>query len=307
MQACSDLEASFLSDLVAAIPPEARPGTGLGGRSLSDRLGELISGDGAGPSLSLFMLERGDRDQLREFVIHRSIYQRKEADPHTWAIPRLRGRAKDAIVTLQSDEYGNGVRGKSHAELFAATMTALGLDPAPGAYIDRVPGVTLATDNLVSMFGLHRRWRGALVGHLAAFEMTSVVPMSRYAAALRRLEVAEEGVQFYDVHVAADVVHAQSAADDLVGGLTESDPVAAADVLFGAAALKEVEAVFTRRLLRAWEAGRSSLSTRGGRAPSEHRVGFAGRPRPPAGRPLLADRMTLPGLRRRRFRCGRSG
>ena len=61
-----------------------------------------------GPSLSSFLESHGTLDQLREFAIHRSAYQRKEADPHTWALPRLSGRAKAAIIEIQSDEYGNG-------------------------------------------------------------------------------------------------------------------------------------------------------------------------------------------------------
>jgi hypothetical protein len=163
------------------------------------------------------------------------------------------------MVLLQADEYGNGQPGRTHAELFAATMEELDLDPAPGAYVDRVPGVTLATDNLISLFGLHRRWRGALVGHLAAFEMTSVVPMSRYAAAFRRLGVGERAAEFYDVHVEADRLHAVIAADELIGGLTGSDPEAAADLAFGAAALQTVESRLSAHLLGRWDAGRSSL------------------------------------------------
>jgi hypothetical protein len=41
------------------------------------------------------------------------------------------------------------------------------------------------------MFGL-RRWRTALVGHLAVFEMTSVEPMERY----RRALACSEGRRF---------------------------------------------------------------------------------------------------------------
>ena len=55
-------------------------------------------------------------------------------------------------------------------------MDAVGLDATYGAYLDQIPGVTLATVNLMSLFGLHRRLRGAIVGHLALFEMTSSVP-----------------------------------------------------------------------------------------------------------------------------------
>ena len=71
--------------------------------------------------------------------------------------------------------------------LFARALDALGLDPRYGAYVDDLPAVTLATVNLMSLFGLHRRLRGAIVGHLALFEMTSSMPNRRYANGLRRL------------------------------------------------------------------------------------------------------------------------
>jgi Iron-containing redox enzyme len=253
-----ELEAQFLGGLVAqAGLPGSIANDDLDLRGTVRRIRQLLDTDAR--SLSAYMLEAGDLEDLREFVIHRSIYQRKEADPHTWAIPRLRGRAKSALVTLQSDEYGRGQRGATHAELFGETMVALGLDPTPGAYIDRVPGTTLATDNLVSFFGLHRRWRGALVGHLAAFEMTSVLPMGRYAAALRRALPNAAGAEFYDVHVEADVRHEQIAVDDLIGGLSESDYWALQDVPFGVAALMVVEGRFSERLLTSWDRGASSL------------------------------------------------
>jgi hypothetical protein len=213
-----------------------------------------------GPSLSTYLLEDGSYEQLREFVMHRSVYQRKEADPHTWVIPRLRGRAKSACVRLQCDEYGNGDPGRSHAELFATTMEEFDLDPTPGVYVDLVPAATLATDNLVSLLGLHRQWRGALVGHLAAFEMTSVIPMARYEKAVRRYLPAK-AAEFYKVHVAADAVHAQLAADELLTGLVETDPDAARNVSFGVRALLAVEDQFTDHLLSAWRDGRSSLRT----------------------------------------------
>ena len=138
-------------------------------------------------------------------------------------------------------------------------MTALGLDPIYGAYLDRLPAATLATVNLASMFGLHRRWRAALVGHLAVFEMTSVEPMGRYSRALARLGVGPEGRRFYDVHVAADARHGVIALERMVAGLVEAEPAMGADLLFGAAAVLMVEDHFARHLLDAWSADRSSL------------------------------------------------
>lgn len=224
---------------------------------VGDRLAEIVSGDG--PSLSSWMETRGSIGEFREFAIHRSAYQLKEADPHTWALPRLWGGPKSAMVEIQADEYGEGVPGQSHAELFATTMTALGLDTTYGEYVDRLPGTTLATVNLVSLFGLHRRLRGALVGHLAVFEMTSVLPMGRYSRALRRLGMGAEARRFYDVHVEADVRHAVIAASAMAGGLAAQQPALAGDILFGARALSAVEGRFTAHLLDSWSQGRSSL------------------------------------------------
>jgi hypothetical protein len=149
------------------------------------------------------------------------------------------------------------VAGRAHADLFASTMSALGLDATYGAYVDRLPGVTLATVNLVSLFGLHRRLRGALVGHLAAFEMSSVVPMGRYASAFRRLGV--DGAEFYDVHVEADVHHEVVAANQLAAGLVAAEPDQGGEVLFGALAVTAAEKRFSEHLLGSWERGQSSL------------------------------------------------
>ena len=247
------LESAFES----ALREEAAALGHVEAREVADRLRELLRGDG--PSLSAHMEDRGTLAHFREFAVHRSAYQLKEADPHTWALPRLWGGPKSAIVEIQADEYGEGVPGRSHAELFAATMAGLGLDTAYGAYLDRLPGLTLATVNLVSMLGLHRRLRGALVGHLAAFEMTSVAPMGRYSRALARLGLGPEVRRFYDVHVEADVRHAAVAATAMAGGLAEQQPALAADILFGAEALSAVEGRLTAHLLDSWADGRTSL------------------------------------------------
>jgi hypothetical protein len=171
----------------------------------------------------------------------------------------LTGTPKAALVEIQSDEYGGGHADRMHASLFARSMRAVGLDDTYGAYLSRLPGATLATVNLVSLFGLHRRWRGALVGHLAAFEMTSSQPARRYANGLRRLGFDTEATLFFDEHVEADSVHEQIAAHDLAGGLARDEPSLTADILFGARALLYLEGLWAHHLLAHWRAGTSSL------------------------------------------------
>ncbi|MET8308832.1 iron-containing redox enzyme family protein [Micromonospora sp. NPDC005173] len=221
-------------------------------------LTELVAADD-GPPLAATLQRRADLTQFREFVAHRSVYHLREADPHSWALPRLGGPAKAALVEIQTDEYGNGQLNRMHAELFRRTLDRLGMDTGYGAHLDAVPAVTLATNNLMSLFGLHRRLRGALLGHLAAFEMTSSLPNRRYGNGLRRLGLDEVATRFYDEHVEADAVHEQIAVHDLCGGLVRVEPALAGDVLFGAAAALAVDRLFAAHLLDNWAAGRSSL------------------------------------------------
>ncbi|HEX8689437.1 MAG TPA: iron-containing redox enzyme family protein, partial [Solirubrobacterales bacterium] len=222
---------------------------------------ELEEGDD-GVSLSRHLEREAGIEQFREFVVHRSLYQLKEADPHSWAIPRLAGAAKTALLEVQGDEYGDGRPERMHSGLFAKTMRALELEDRENAYLAHIPGTTIATVNLMSACGLRRSGRGAIVGHLAMFEMTSARPNRRYGNALRRLGFGEEATDFYDEHVEADAVHENIAAYDLAGGLARAEPELAEDILFGARALLELEDRFARRLIASWEANETSLRGR---------------------------------------------
>ncbi|MDA0167264.1 iron-containing redox enzyme family protein [Solirubrobacter ginsenosidimutans] len=251
----AELERRFERDLLECVGP---PGTPPDPAELDVLLRELMLADEA-PSVSTFIEREASAEQVLEFMVHRSAYQLKEADPHSWALPRLWGRPKAAMVEIQADEYGNGRPDDIHAQLFARAMEAVGLESTYGAYLDQIPGVTLATVNLMSLFGLHRRLRGAIVGHLALFEMTSSVPNRRYASGLRRLGYGEDACLFFDVHVVADAVHESVAAVDLAGGLAKQDPKLGADVLWGARALLEIDGRWARETMSAWGGNSSSL------------------------------------------------
>ncbi|HET6691175.1 MAG TPA: iron-containing redox enzyme family protein [Miltoncostaeaceae bacterium] len=245
------LEEPFEGRLRELVPAPAPGG------DVPSRIVSMVDADD-GPSLSRWLAGRGTRDHFAEFLVHRSAYHLKEADPHTWAIPRLAGPAKAALVEIQADEYGGGRAEWMHSVLFARSMRALGLDDRYGAWLDRIPGATLSLVNLMSLIGLHRRLRGAVVGHLAVLESTSSEPMRRYAAGLRRLDL-HDATGFFDEHVEADAVHEQIAVRDMAGALAAAEPDVADDIVWGAAAVLALEAAFAGRLIEAWGAGRSSL------------------------------------------------
>jgi hypothetical protein len=242
--------------------------TTAGEGDLAERLFELSAGF-PGPSVSTFVHREATAGQFAEFMVHRSIYQLKESDPQSWVIPRITGRPKAALVELQYDEYGAGRPERLHATMFGDSMEGAGLDRTYGRYVDRVPGYTLATNNAMSLFGLHRRLRGAAMGHLGAYEAGSSLPCRRYAGAARRLGLPEVVAEYFDEHVEADAVHEQLAFRDICAALVGSGQAEERDVVFGVVTCLLMEAVAGERMLEDWQAGRSTL--RGG--PVEVAVG----------------------------------
>ncbi|MGM9334914.1 iron-containing redox enzyme family protein [Streptomyces murinus] len=244
------LEHRFLAALRADTPGHA---------SLDDALGALLVEPAEGTGVTHFLCAEGELWQLREYAAQRSLYHLKEADPHAWVLPRLWGRAKAAMAAVEYDEFGGGRAERVHARLFADLMRDLGLDTAYGRHLDAAPAEMLAVVNLMSLFGLHRALRGALVGHFADVEITSSPGSRRLAEALRRTGAGAAAQFFYDEHVEADAVHEQVVRHEVIGGLLEEEPELAADIVFGIDATEYLEDRLARRLLADWRAGRSSL------------------------------------------------
>ncbi|MEV4253207.1 iron-containing redox enzyme family protein [Spirillospora sp. NPDC049652] len=216
---------------------------------------EPVDGEG----VSHHLRDEGTGGQMREYIAHRSVYHLKEADPHALLIPRLRGRAKAALVAVEFDEYGGGRADAMHSQLFADLMDGLGLDPGYGRYLDVVPAPALAVVTMMSLFGVHRARRGAMVGHFAAAEITTAPSAARLAQAMRRLGEPERCARFFTEHIEADAVHEQILRREVIGDLLDREPELAADVAFGIRATNLLEERLGDHLLSSWRAGRTSL------------------------------------------------
>jgi len=230
-----------------------------GGGDVTGALDALLVEPVDAEGVSHFLRDEGEWWQVCEYFAHRSLYHLKEADPQAWVVPRLRGRAKAALVAVEFDEYGGGRAERMHATLFADLLRAAGLSDRYLGYQDDVPACALALVNMMSLFGLHRRLRAALVGHFAWVEITSAPAAHRLDQCLTRLGAPAECRFFYTEHVEADAVHEQVLRQDVVGDLLDREPELAADVVFGIQATELLEADLGAHLLTAWRAGRSSL------------------------------------------------
>ncbi|WUT00754.1 iron-containing redox enzyme family protein [Streptomyces sp. NBC_00708] len=239
------LERRFESALRQDVPP---------GPPLDDTLDELLLEPVDGMGVSHFLQEHATRDRLRAYAAQRSLYHLKEADPHAWVLPRLSGRAKAGMAAIEYDEFGAGRAERVHARLFADLMADLGLETAYGHYLDEGHAEMLALVNLMSLFGLHRRLRGALVGHFAAVEITSSPASRRLALAMKRAGGGPAAEFFYTEHVEADAVHEQVVRHDVVRGLLDDEPGLEADVVFGIDATGFLEDRLGARFLTDWGA-----------------------------------------------------
>ncbi|MGK8524003.1 iron-containing redox enzyme family protein [Nocardia asteroides] len=230
-----------------------------GGADLDAELDQLLVTPADPPGPSRFLRDEGEWWQMREYFVHRSIYHHKEADPYAWVIPRLRGQAKASLVAVEFDEFGGGRGERVHAQLYADLLAGADLDPGYLRYLDAVPAPMLALVNMMSLFGLHRSWRGALVGHFATVEITSPPGAQRMVEALERLDADPACVLFYREHVEADAVHEQVMRTGVIGDLLRREPELTESVVFGIQVTNMLEDRFADHVLEAWRSGHSSL------------------------------------------------
>lgn len=247
-----DLERVFESALRAEV---------AGGDDVDAELDRLLTVPASG-GLVHHLRDEGTWWQAREYFVQRSIYHHKEADPVAWAIPRLRGEAKAGLVAIEYDEFGGGRGDRVHARLYADLLRGAGLDESYLHYLDIVPAPMLALVDMMSLFGLHRSLRGALLGHFAAVEITSSPGSAVLVEALQRFSAHPDCVRFYREHVTADAVHEQVVRHEVLGDLLRREPELAGSVVFGIQATDLLEDRFADTVLRRWAAGDTSLRDR---------------------------------------------
>ncbi len=249
---CRQLERSFLAALRADV---------AGGADVSIEVDGLLVETVDASGISHHLRRAGQLWELREYVAHRSLYHLKEADPHAFVIPRLSGPAKAALVTIEYDEYGAGNADRGHAWLYAEMMAELGLRSDYGAYLDVAAAATMAEVNFMSVCGLHRQLRGALVGQLAAMEVTSSPASDHMVRAMRRLGCGPAAIEFYAEHIEADAVHEQLVRHGVITLLLAAEPDLAGDVVFGIQASALLADRFSDLLLKSWAEHLPTLRT----------------------------------------------
>lgn len=211
-----------------------------------------------GPSMSAYLRDHGTVDDVRESMTLRSPYQSKEADPHTFALPRFGGATKRVFTEIQAGEYGVGHR-RSHAELFADALDGLGLDPTPNAHLDSCGGASLATSNVVTLGAMQRHLRGIVLGQLSLFEMDSVIPNQAMVECCDRLGLDSTVRPFFHIHVLADAEHQEMVESAFLCDYPRIEPDQVHNVIVGMRAQSLIDHTIARSVVPSWSSGRSAV------------------------------------------------
>lgn len=252
----ADIEAAFEAELRALTDADVALVDDL---DVVAELKRLIAADD-GASVATYIHQQATVEQFYDFMRQRSIFHLKESDAFAWPLPRLAGAPKVALAELLYDEFGDGVVERDHQRLFAEALAACGLDATYGGYINQADAITLAQNNAMSLFGLHRRLLGAAVGHLAAFEATSTLPCRRICQGIDRLELPAPVHRYFDEHVEADAVHEQVALGGICAPLAEQEPALTRQILLGAATCLRLQGLAAAAMLARWQEPDSARS-----------------------------------------------
>lgn len=241
------MESVLLDALSAAVSKRPDPPGG----TVTEQLESLA------PPVSVLRLNRFveldcDLPQLRELLIHRSSERLKRPDTLLWSIPRLRGDARDALVTIAENE-------RPFQDQLTESMRPLGLDGRVGAYRDLLPASTLAVLNLSSLFGLRRQGRGAMAGQLAMQQVLSARDNRACARAVARLEHGSEGQAFWAESAGSGQAMARVALEGLAGRLAADEPRLTEGIMFGARSFLVTQAGSAEWILEHWRDDESSL------------------------------------------------
>jgi hypothetical protein len=109
------------------------------------------------------------------------------------------------------------------------------------------------------MFGLQHRWRGRILGNLAATEIGSSFINRHFTEGMARVGGSKKARWFYDEHIIADAVHEQLAAHDMCGGFVADYPAEWDHLVIGALATLNIRGLFARSIVEAWAAEGTSL------------------------------------------------
>lgn len=143
----------------------------------------------------------------------------------------LTGLAKVTLGENYWDEMGRGSLPQVHTELHRRLVDALRLRTYPAA---ELPTEVLERAALTGLLATNRAYQPEMIGALGLLELQAGPRCRRVLSALRRVDVPDAAMAFYEVHADTDPRHGKAWLDDAVCPIVEHAPAWGPRIVRGA-------------------------------------------------------------------------
>jgi hypothetical protein len=183
---------------------------------------EALEANGPGQHDPLFpwLAEQATREQMCWFLLQEVAGEAGFDDLVAMTQVKLPSRAKLELARNYWDEMGRGQEKGMHGPMLGRLATELGLVPR----IEHTVWESLSLANLMCAFAANRRYAFHSVGALGAIELTAPGRAALVAAGLKRLGIALDARQYFDLHAVLDVKHSAAWNEEAIRPLVAADP-----------------------------------------------------------------------------------
>ena len=175
---------------------------------------------------------RHTREELVDFISHEGGPDADFDDLVAICQVGLQGLPKLTLGANYWDEMGRGELPAVHTELHHRMADALGVRSMP---VDELPMAALERKALNGYLATNRALQPEMMGSLGMIECQAGPRCRRVVAAMRRLDVPDGALPFYEEHAAADPQHGKDWLEDAVTPLVASTPDWGPRIVTGAA------------------------------------------------------------------------
>jgi hypothetical protein len=190
-----------------------------------------LAHDESVPLIYDWLAEEASLDELVEFVSFEGGPDADFDDLVAICQVGLSGLPKLTLGANYRDEMGRGDLVDVHTELHGRMVAALGVRAVP---TDQLPVSALERKALNGYLATNRSLQPELLGSLGFIECQAGPRCRRVVAAMRRLEVPDGALPFYEEHAAADPRHGKDWLDHAVRPLALEHPRWAERMVTGA-------------------------------------------------------------------------
>ncbi len=187
-------------------------------------------GPGQNDALFSWLSEQANLSEMCWFLTQEAAGEAGFDDLVALSQVKLPAQAKLELARNYWDEMGRGHKQGMHSLMLAKVIQHLELRPL----VEETVWESLALANLMSGLALNRRYAYHSIGALGVVELTAPGRVQLVNEGLKRLNVASEARQYFELHAQLDIRHSEAWNREVLKSLVKENPKVAQAIGEGA-------------------------------------------------------------------------